>query len=90
MQCVHNKSTYCTELHWSAFNCSLLQCSSLPLSPYRRQGIPANARGGGVCVYLIRASLAHSYRPPVGKFLSGYYSAGNTHGGYYIPTMGIT
>ena len=32
--------------------------------PYLRQGIPANAWGRAVCVYLIRDSLAHSTRPP--------------------------
>ena len=59
-------------------------------SPYQRQGIPANAWGWGVCVYLIRASLAHSWRPPVGitcsvgitllawVLSSGYYPVGNT------------
>ena len=32
--------------------------------PYLRRGIPANAWGRAVCVYLIRDSLAHSTRPP--------------------------
>ena len=32
--------------------------------PYLRLGIPANAWGRAVCVYLIRDSLAHSTRPP--------------------------
>ena len=102
-ECLSNSLLCCggfPHIIGSAFTKRTSNCIRVPaiavlatlVYPYRRQGIPANAWGWAVCVYLIRACLPHSYRPPVGITWCGHYSVGSIQwvllGEYY--SVGLT